>query len=186
MLTQKELKEYLQYNPDTGEFIWLKSPVKRMIGKIAGYINDSGYISIQLNNIQYRAHRLAFLYMKGSFPIDQVDHLDKIRSNNKWDNLVESSQAENQLNKHNNIDKRSGFTYIVGRSTTKTWTVRLPKKFTTEGKSELYIGSFKNLEEAIEALECALIKVNYKEGLIRFYKQKEVYQTSNPYTKSTK
>ena len=171
-LTQEILKSYLKYNEQTGEFTWIKN------GKIAGTKDKNrGYITIQLNYKAYRAHRLAFLYMKGSLPSLEIDHKDRNPSNNRWDNLHEVSHADNQLNKANSLNnKRSGFTYITGRASTNTWAVRLPKSYSEKGLSEYYVGAFKDLNSAIKALESVLIELKFEKGLIQFYKQLETYK----------
>jgi len=93
MITQKELKELLHYNPDTGIFTRLiKTASSVQIGDVAGCKHKAnGYIIINVLGIPYRAHRLAWLYMTGRWPKHQVDHDDHIRHNNKWSNLFEAT-----------------------------------------------------------------------------------------------
>ena len=82
MLTQAELKARLNYDPETGIFTWIKRIRRKGShpNSIAGNLCD-GYIRIKVNGKLYRAHRLAFLYMTGSTPLDCTDpvsytHLD--------------------------------------------------------------------------------------------------------------
>jgi hypothetical protein len=99
MITQKELKEVLEYNPETGVFTRIKSsnnPVK--IGSIAGTIDKNGYRRITLNGKRYLAHRLAYFYMTGNFPENQIDHINHIRNDNRWTNLRPATKSENQSN----------------------------------------------------------------------------------------
>lgn len=164
MLTQERLKNLLNYDPLTGIFTWKVTKANKPIGSIAGSGNN--YITIQIDNKRYRAHRLAFLYMLGRLPKDEVDHIDRNPLNNAWNNLREVSHAENQLNKSNNINKRSGFTYITGRSSTHRWVVRLGKKY-----NEKYLGAYGTIEEAATILENALLEIKDEPALERFYKQ---------------
>lgn len=101
MITQELLKSRLDYNPMTGNFVWLTARGK---GKIAGRIcKKDGYVIIRCNNKQYYAHRLAFLYMTGAFPTNQVDHINRIRTDNRWDNLRDVDNRTNSANtKRNN------------------------------------------------------------------------------------
>ena len=106
MITQTRLKELLNYDPISGIFTWKTSRGGRKPGSIAGTkCIHKGYITIQIDGTLYRAHRLAFLYMIGRLPEDQVDHIDRCKDNNAWSNLRECTQAENQLNKYNNLKK---------------------------------------------------------------------------------
>ena len=67
MITQERLKEVLHYNPETGIFVWEHSTPYVSAGTTAGWI-DNGYIRIYVDGKEYKAHRLAFLYMEGYFP----------------------------------------------------------------------------------------------------------------------
>ena len=80
MITQKRLKELLHYCPDSGVFTRLKSTSNRVkVGDIAGWKGKNGYIGINVGGVKERAHRLAFLYMTGDFPVFQTDHINGIR-----------------------------------------------------------------------------------------------------------
>lgn len=102
LITQSELKTLLHYCPETGLFTWLVSAGGARISSTAGTLCNDGYVQIQIAGIQYRAHRLAFLYMEGEFPPVIVDHMNRITDDNRWDNLRHSTHAENQQNRKNN------------------------------------------------------------------------------------
>ena len=77
MLTQERLKEVLHYDPETGIFMWLVAPNGRIrVGMEAGSSHD-GYIGIKVDRILYKAHRLAWFYMTGEWPANDVDHWDR-------------------------------------------------------------------------------------------------------------
>lgn len=114
MITQQRLKELLSYDPDTGLFTWLvyRGRCARK-GQIAGSIDD-GYVKIIIDRNTYRAHRLAFLYVKGVIPTQEVDHINRIRSDNRWSNLREASKSQNMRNKgvhKNNLSGVKGVNY---------------------------------------------------------------------------
>jgi HNH endonuclease len=103
-LTAERLRELLRYDPKTGVFTWLVLETKNQVkaGDVAGYINNGGkgggYLKIRVDGHGYRAHRLAWLYMTGTWPHEQIDHIDRNRANNRWCNLREATQAQNQAN----------------------------------------------------------------------------------------
>ena len=98
MLTQERLKELLHYNPETGIFTWLvyRSRYAR-VGSVAGTI-WLGRIVIMIDRKHYKAHRLAWLYVHGKFPTNQIDHINEEPSDNRITNLREATNAQNQEN----------------------------------------------------------------------------------------
>ena len=123
MITQSELKALIEYRPDTGEFLWM---VNRRGGRgqcrkgaPAGYADKKGYQYIRLNGREYLKHRLAFLYMTGSWPPDQVDHIDGKHGNNQWSNLRPCTPAENMQNITKTKRNTSG--YIGVKRAQKRW-----------------------------------------------------------------
>ena len=74
----EELKEYLDYNPDTGIFIWKKSNngfIKG--GRKAGSLNNNGYSRIQFMKNQVMLHRVAYYMHYGVDPLEKlVDQID--------------------------------------------------------------------------------------------------------------
>ena len=92
MLTQKRLKEILSYNPGTGVFIRIST------GKQVGTRRPDGYLRVMIDGKDYYLHRLAFMYMAGSFPENHADHINHIRDDNKWSNLQDVTAHENSLN----------------------------------------------------------------------------------------
>lgn len=107
-LTQKRLKELLRYCPETGVFVWLKSTGRAGIGSIAGntHVID-GYTQVGIDGTVYRAHRLAFLYMTGVFPV-AVDHINGVRSDNRYLNLREADAMINAQNTRISAQNKTG------------------------------------------------------------------------------
>jgi hypothetical protein len=99
-LTQQRLKELLNYDPATGVFTWLVGGHGVKVGDVAGADNGSGYIRFSVDGKRGRkAHRLAWLYMTGEWPVGAVDHRDLDKANNAWANLREATNSQNQANK---------------------------------------------------------------------------------------
>ena len=114
MITQRELLRRLRYDRNTGEFYWLQPPKfhPRLAGKRAGCKRD-GYIIIKLNKRSYRAHRLVWLYLYGHFP-DEIDHINRIGTDNRIENLRECAHAQNVKN-HSRVLNGSGLPVGVRR-----------------------------------------------------------------------
>jgi len=148
MLTQERLKELLHYSPETGLFTRIiKSAKKVNIGDIVGYLDKShGYITISIDYTNYYAHRLAFLYMTGKFPKDQVDHIDGIKHHNKWLNLRDANNSENQQNQKKAF-KNNKSTGVLGVYSSGE---NFITKIGINGKQK-YLGTFKTIEEAHSA-----------------------------------
>lgn len=99
MLTAERLREALSYDPLTGLFTWrIRASSRAMIGQVAGTLHRYGYIQIKLDGVVYRAARLAWLYMTGAWPSGVVDHRDRARANNRWQNLRDVTVGVNNEN----------------------------------------------------------------------------------------
>ena len=96
-LTAERLRELLHYEPETGAFTWRRDAGTARAGRVAGTM-DKGYVRIGIDGDIHKAHRLAFLYVNGRWPLGEVDHLDGARSNNAWPNLRDVSRTVNQQN----------------------------------------------------------------------------------------
>lgn len=98
MLTAKRLKEVLYYNPNTGLFIWRISRGRKvMAGQVAGSKFEE-YIRIKVDGKNYLAHRLAWLYVNGDWPVNLIDHKNMLGSDNRINNLREASSSQNTAN----------------------------------------------------------------------------------------
>jgi hypothetical protein len=96
-LTREQLKEALDYNPDTGLFTWKKLPKaahRKKVGEIAGSHDEKGYIRIGINGTVYKSHRLAWLYVYGQWPSKIIDHVNGVNDDNRISNLRDSSELE--------------------------------------------------------------------------------------------
>jgi hypothetical protein len=147
-LTRERLMELLSYDPKTGVFRWRASPTNRAniipAGSIAGHSHKRGYVRILIDGRSHAAHRLAWLYVYGAYPADQIDHRDGVRRNNAIANLRDASNQQNQWNVG---PKRTSQTGIKG-----VW----PKagKYIARiqnGQRQQHLGYFETPEEAREA-----------------------------------
>lgn len=128
MLTQNKLKEILDYGPQTGKFKWKSPKSNRVkIGDEAGCIINNKYKVIHLNKKNYYTHRLAWLYVYGSWPKNHIDHINGNTDDNRIENLRDVTHRQNNGNKkiHINGGRLVGATYNKIR---KKWQARIKFK----------------------------------------------------------
>jgi len=156
MLTQAELKSLVHYDPETGIFTWLPRPVVhsrhkiwniRFAGKQAGHVDTLGYNIITLGIKKPHAHRLAWLYVYGYLPLDDIDHIDGNRNNNRIINLREATRSENLQNISTcRSDNKCG---VLGVGFIKA-TNKYRAKIKYQGKQK-HLGCFDTAEQAHRA-----------------------------------
>lgn len=137
--------------------IWLERPVehfdtygafetwnRRFAGTIAGSTsNSAGYVHIQIKTIMYKAHRIVYKIHTGCEP-DIIDHINRIRTDNRFENLRSGTFSDNLNNKSMYKNNTSGH---KGIHETRTGWVVLGS---VNGK-RFHVGVYPTLEEAIQA-----------------------------------
>lgn len=141
VLTQAELKKWLNYDPLTGVFTWAKPSHNRIVGAVAGSLN-LGYIRIKLNYKSYKAHRLAWLFMTGEFPQQKIDHKDTDKANNIWLNLREATTKQNMQNTGIPKNNTSGYKGVAWNSNANKFKVTIQ----VDGKAK-HLGYFSDPKE---------------------------------------
>lgn len=125
-VTQEYLKTILYYNPKTGEFTRLVSTSNYVaVGDIAGSATLGGYVEMSVKNKSYLAHRLVFLYMTGSWPKNDVDHMNQIKNDNRWCNLRECTVSQNLANSKIPKNNTSGFKGVTWYKRDKKWKAQI-------------------------------------------------------------
>lgn len=152
MLTQERLREVVHYDPATGEFVWIGT--RRgwaRPGLLAGCVDPrTGYISISVDGQRYRAHRLAWLYVYGVWPQQQIDHINGVTGDNRIANLREATPAQNAWNRTRMAMARSGLRGAVWNKSCRRWQASLKV-----AGNMLYLGVFDTPEAAHIAYEAA-------------------------------
>lgn len=151
VVTAKRLREVLSYDKDRGIFIWrVKTGARTIIGAVAGCLQKQeggGYRVINIDGRSYKASRLAWLYMTGEWPNGEIDHKNRVRDDDRWDNLREVTSAQNKENTKRRVNNSSGHRCISFFRRTQKWRVRMNDK---DG-ADVWVGYFDTLEEAIVA-----------------------------------
>ena len=158
-------KSKLNYNPDIGIFIWKfkDSNTKgekifngQYAGKEAGGKDKDGYIVIRINDRLIFAHRIAYLFMTGEWPKEQIDHINGIKDDNSWRNLRSVSHMENLKNQKISNRNTSGVRGINWSKKENKWRARI----NFDGK-QINLGFFENFNEAIKIRKEAEKKYKY-------------------------
>lgn len=142
-MNTERLRQLLHYTPATGVFTWneTRGPAKR--GSVAGAHCNKGYLVIGVEGKVYKAHRLAWLYMTGEWPADQVDHRNTIKDDNRWANLRGASNQQNCCNR-----ARANRTGVQNVGRTKGG--RFVARVQSDGV-RIHIGTFDTIAEAAKA-----------------------------------
>src|SRR3569623_1349389 len=161
-LTREKLRQLIRYDAETGQFFRRLKPSRRHPTERevpCGRIDDKGYVIIFVDGRHHKAHRLAWLLVTGSFPDEQIDHIDRCRANNRWANLREASNSENQANigarKTNRVGLKGAHFYSAGSCWSSRICVRGERRF---------LGYFKQPEDAHAAYMKAAATLNPEFG----------------------
>lgn len=165
-LTQKYLKSVLDYNTETGIFTWKYRPSmekiratrgwnKKYSGKIAGNISRShGYREIVIDYNKYLAHRLAWFYFHGRWPVNEIDHKNLDRLNNSLNNLREATSGQNKANLIMSTNT-SGYKGVSWSKRAKRWRASM-----SINNKSICIGHYDNKEDAYAAY-CESVSKRY-------------------------
>lgn len=145
-LTADRLRERLSYDQDTGVFRWLHPVAGLPAGTIAGVKDRKGYIQITVDGRRYFAHRLAWLYVHGAWPTNQLDHRYGITDDNRIGELREATHAQNHQNEGMRKSNTSGHPGVCWDKRKRKWQVQIR----VPGKNK-FIGLFSDLGKAVEA-----------------------------------
>lgn len=166
-LTKKLLREFLDYDPTTGILTWKKRHRKwfkdevtykkwntRRAGKQA-FAHQAGgewlgYLQGSLFGTMYLAHRIIFFWMKGRWPSPTIDHINQVKSDNRWSNLREATKSLNGLNRGPQQNNLLGIRGVVKSK-------RKRGGYIAQFRSQ-YLGTFETIEEAVKAHSTALKK----------------------------
>lgn len=127
-----------------GNLHWKKASKGTKKDAKAGWKSKS-CIQIELNQKNYKAHRLIFLLHYGYLPAI-IDHIDGDPHNNKIENLREATQAQNLMNTKLRSNNTSGYKGVSYIQKTKKWCAQADFD-----RKHYYLGVFDRKEDAINA-----------------------------------
>ena len=136
-LTLSSVRERIHYDPETGFFTWLSKSHPRMVGKRAGCPSGRGYRQVWILGVHLKEHHLVWFYMTGTWPPDQLDHINGEKSDNRYINLRCVNNLQNQAAR--NVATRG----IWRDERRNTWRASVGS-----GSNRLHLGTFATAEAA--------------------------------------
>lgn len=172
-MTYELVRKLMDYDPHTGVFLWRErspdffnyttNPVRmcntwntKCRNKVVGFKNRKGYIELRFFKRTYFLHRLAFLYMEGYLPENQVDHINRIRDDNRWCNLRVVSQQCNSRNCGLAKNNKTGVTGVYFSKKDKRWVAKIKVNY-----KSIDLGGFINFNDAVQSRWDAEVKYGF-------------------------
>ena len=136
------IRELFDYNHETGIFLRRKSTGSAKAGSVVGTMTTKGYLTVVIGNKNYFLHRLAWLYVRGSWPKHVIDHINGNKADNRIKNLRDVPQWINAMNRRSTFQKGYvGRFRDEWRAQVQRNGVRFSKTFPTEPECRQWISS---------------------------------------------
>lgn len=158
-LTPEMVLSVVDYDPETGKFYWRWRSGRerttsawnaRFAFNECSAIDAEGYVRIRICGRLYQAHRLSWLVTYGAFPDGILDHINRIRTDNRVDNLRIATHSENMQNRKIQRNNKSGFRGVSWDEKYKKWRARI-----NAGGKCINLGYHETAEQASAAFELA-------------------------------
>lgn len=143
-----ELREYIHYDPETGEMMWIKDKGRAKVGDKVGTERPDGYFEFKFNGIHLRVHVVAWALRAGRWPSGPIDHRNNKRDDHRWNNLRQTTTAKNNMNRRKHSHNTSGYKGVSWSKSDNRWRASI-----YVGSKKIHIGNFKELIDAAVAYD---------------------------------
>lgn len=112
----EQLHALFNYDPEIGVLTWKERPPTtpankihnaRDAGKPVGTLDTWGHRQVRVGGKLRLVARIVWKMMAGSDPIEQIDHINGLRDDNRWSNLREATATQNAWNRAPNSNNTS-------------------------------------------------------------------------------
>ncbi len=155
MITLEYLKSIVDYDPETGIFRWRVKRSNVPAGTVVGKGGKAWYKQAGIDGKLYLLHRLAWFYMHGVWPANDIDHINGDRHDNRIANLREATRAQNLLNKGKRANNTSGYKGVTWNKRRQKWVAQIAR-----GGEHYGLGYFASAEEAYAAYVAAAARLH--------------------------
>lgn len=125
-LTQDQVRKLFSYDPETGKVTRVVTRMqKAKAGDSPGTVDKTGYIRVTISGRSYALHRVIWLYVHGYLPEHDIDHINRIRTDNRLENLREATRSCNIKNSKVYDDSVSGVKGVTWFSRDSEWRARI-------------------------------------------------------------
>lgn len=139
MITQSQLKDLFDYDPETGLFFRLSKRSRNP----RGCVDRQGYIRFKIYGRIYGAHRMAWIYMHGYDSKLLIDHINGDRQDNRIANLREATCSQNLHNAKRCSKNTSGVKGVSWVKPLGKWIGRVKHQY-----KSYVVGYFNDIESA--------------------------------------
>lgn len=162
--SQNYLRECLRYEPAAGRLFWLVRPLTHFQAKVftaehlanrwnatcsgeEAFCTNTGYGYLQgcLDQKSHLAHRVIWKLVTGRDP-EKIDHINHCRSDNRWANLRDVSQAQNLRNQRRSDANASGCVGVRWHTVRQRWLAQIQ----IDGCNK-HLGYFEDFDAAVLA-----------------------------------
>ena len=164
-----ELHRLFTYDPETGALRHKAARGRAKAGSIATTHHPSGYLMANVGGgVQLRAHRIAWAMHHGSWPPDQIDHINGVRDDNRICNLRLATVRENCTNRAQPISRTSGVRGVSWAKSHGKWYAQIKRNYRSYN-----LGHHDTIEEASAAYQKAAMEMHgefsilHREGVTR-------------------
>lgn len=167
LITAEDVRKLLDYDPETGLFVWRRRSLRLGFERIDKGWNtryENKLVAIRLDKRGYRqiciapfsnmfAHRIAWLHVFGSWPADEIDHINGDPLDNRISNMRVVNRQQNMINQKLRKDNTSGVKGVSLHKKSNMWHVHI-----NVDKKIKVLGTFRTIEEAASVRKQAEIK----------------------------